>query len=162
MDNLLKLVFFKIENQQFALPINTVDRIIQVVEMIKMPDSPQFLKGFINVHGELIPVLNLRYLFGIIQSDLEITDHIIILKSGNSAFGLLTDSVEEIKDVNEQEFVKSEKLSFRNRYFKGIIKTETDIIVIHEPQFFLNEKELEEISMALEKIEEGITNQDEK
>lgn len=150
MGEQVKLVNFNLEKQKFALPIQSVDRIIQAVEYTQIPDSPAFLMGFINLHGNLIPLINLRFLFEIEQRELDPDDKIIILNNDESYFALWVDAHVEVNDVDDTKFTDGKEFSFQNKYLKGVVKLESDISVINNPEEFLSTEQLNEITRARE------------
>ena len=59
----LQMVIFRLANEEYALPITKVQEINRLVPITKMPQTPSFLEGIINLRGRIIPVLDMRKRF---------------------------------------------------------------------------------------------------
>ena len=151
MDDFIKLVLFKIEREQYALPVDVIDRIVQVVELVKIPDSADYLSGLVNFHGELVPVLNLRRLFNHSVKEIQLTDQLIILNTKTMKMALLVDETIEVKDVLKEQFITIEDLNFDNKFVHGIVKIEPDTLVINSPEIFLNQDEITALTNFVQK-----------
>lgn len=77
------LVLFLLDEQQFALRLSEVERIIRSVEIRPMPDSVAHIAGVVNMHGEVIPVVDLRVRFGQPSRDIRLEDHFIVARTGS-------------------------------------------------------------------------------
>ena len=60
MPELLELTSFKIGNEVFGVDISNVKEIIKMLQIIKVPNSPDFVEGIINLRGRVIPIIDLR------------------------------------------------------------------------------------------------------
>lgn len=151
MDDFIKLLFFNIDGEQFALPVNKIDRIVQVVEMVKIPDSADYLSGLVNFHGELVPVLSLHRLFNGAVKEVQLTDQLIILNTKILKMAFLVDETIEVKDVLKEEFVAIDDLNLDNKFVEGIVKIKQDTLVIKSPEIFLNHDEITKLTHFVQK-----------
>ena len=99
-EEFIKLVIFQIDQQQFALPLNVVERAIQIVEIQALPNAPKYVSGVINMHGEVISVINMRRLFGMQEKELEMTDKLLIVSSSKIEMALWIDEVHNVIEIN--------------------------------------------------------------
>ena len=67
MNRLIRLVNFNLDDQKYALFLSAVIRIIRVVEITSLPKAPEIVLGVINMHGQIIPVSNIRERFQLPQ-----------------------------------------------------------------------------------------------
>ncbi len=96
----LKLVSFKLGEEEYAFDINVIREIIKLVEITRVPKSPPFVQGVINLRGRVIPVLNLAKRMGIKNTNTEQEDSkIMIIESENRTIGLIVDSVSEVIEI---------------------------------------------------------------
>ena len=153
MENQIKLVRFQIEKQQFAIPVEYVERIIQMVELIEIPDAPSFFSGLLNLYGELIPVVNLRVLFRLKEREIELSDQLIVLNAKTIKMALHIDATLDVMNVDQNQLAGNTEITFNNAFIKGIAKTENDILVIHHPEEFLQKEHLLKMMEIIGKME---------
>ena len=89
-------VSFFLDKQGYALPIACVESVLRAVEITLLPKAQEFVCGVINVHGEVIPVVNMRKLFEREQRTLRKEDIFIVCKFASQSFTLWVDEIGEI------------------------------------------------------------------
>jgi purine-binding chemotaxis protein CheW len=151
MDEIVKFVAFSIDKQQYALPLDNVERVIHVIEIIELPNSPEFIHGVINLYGKVIPVINIRARFGIKTKDIELSDQLIIISIPSGKLALLVDSTHEIILIDKEEIIDSEKIIFAKKYIQGVIKQKNGLVLINDVDKFLNNEEKEQLDIVLKK-----------
>lgn len=149
----LKFVSFGIGSQRFGLPYQLVERIVQVVEIRPLPQTPDFISGIINFHGTVIPVITPRILFGIPEKGIELSDQLMIVNTSSRKLALLVDSTYEVFDIKENEIIKSDKILSGMKYLKGVIKLEDEMILISDIDEFLSDEELKRLEIAMDQME---------
>jgi len=95
-DQIIQLVGFKIENEEFGLEIQKVQEINRVSEITRVPRTPEFILGVINLRGKVIPVINMRTRFGFNDKPVDRDSRIIVLELQDRVIGILVDSVTEV------------------------------------------------------------------
>jgi purine-binding chemotaxis protein CheW len=99
----LQIVAFRLSSEEYALPITKVKDINRVMPMTKMPKSPVFMKGVINLRGEIIPVVDLRERFGLAVSEATDDSRIMVVDFNNSLLGIIVDGVTEVLSIPTTE-----------------------------------------------------------
>ena len=100
--DLKKFLVFKLGNEEYGIDIQKITTIIEKdMNITRVPRTPGFLKGVINLRGEIIPIIHLRKKFGL--SEIENTEEtrIIIIKLDEIAVGLIVDAVAEVIELGE-------------------------------------------------------------
>lgn len=95
-DEILQLVSFKIAKEEFAIDILKVNEIIRFMEITKMPNSPSYIEGIINLRSKVIPVINLRIKMGFPPIDNNSESRIIVVELQNKIIGFKVDAVYEV------------------------------------------------------------------
>jgi purine-binding chemotaxis protein CheW len=93
------LLTFQLNDEFFALDVMHVKHILEVSDITGVPDTPDYLKGVINLHGNVIPVIDLRMMMGFELKDFTEDSAIIVLAPDNhqdSSLGLIVDMVKEV------------------------------------------------------------------
>ncbi|MCL5990785.1 MAG: chemotaxis protein CheW [Bacteroidetes bacterium] len=149
MENLINLVLFSIDNQLFAVSLSNVLKVMAVVEITPLPESPNFIRGVINMGGRIIPVADIRLRVGINEKDIQLSDQIIIATTPNRLIGLLVDSTEGIKSFSEPEIIPFDEVMPTLKHINGIAKIKDDIIYITNLDVFLSLDEEVSLDNAL-------------
>lgn len=151
-----KLIVFELSDKRFALDISTVEQVVQIAEINSLPEMPDYIPGVINFHGDIIPVVDLNFLFNRCQKDIDLSDQLIVIKTSslrcalwvNTTIGLVDTINSEIKDVNDiYEGIP---------YVKGMLKDDAGILLISDTEKFFEAKELEKINKLLEESNEFV------
>lgn len=98
--NILELVGFTIANEFFALEINSIREIIKVNDITRVPNTPNYIKGVINLRGKVIPIIDMRKKLNLKQIDYDKNTRIIILEFNNMIVGIIVDSVREVLRID--------------------------------------------------------------
>jgi purine-binding chemotaxis protein CheW len=102
---LLQLVSFKIGNEEFAVDILSVQEINRISKITKVPNTPDFIEGVINLRGRVIPVIDLRVKLSMPRKEYGINTRIVIVEIKDQTVGFIVDEVNEVlripKDITE-------------------------------------------------------------
>ncbi len=125
-----QIVVFSLDENQYGLPLSNIERIIQVVEITSLPVEHETILGVINVHGKIIPVLNIRKCFGLPNKEMNPNDQLIIANYPNQSLALLVDATRGVFEYPEDEAVDSNDiLPGCMPYVKGMIKLQDRMII---------------------------------
>ena len=131
-DELLQLVTFNLDNEEFAINILEVQEINRMTEITKMPNSPHHVEGVVNLRGRVIPVVSLRKKLGLAETEKNEHSRIMIMDMQGNTMGLIVDAVSEVlripADIVEPPPPLSTDLS--TEYIKGVAKLEDRLIML--------------------------------
>lgn len=147
-----KLVVFYIDEQQFALNIERVERIISIVEILQLPKAPDYIAGTINYYGEHLPVINMRKLFLLPLRKIELTDQIIIVKTDRMKIALWVDRTNEIVTLNNEQIIPNNSVFLEAEMVEGLFKLNDGRVLISNPDKFLKPEQIEKLSILLSKL----------
>ena len=147
-----QIVVFTIDELLYALPLNSVVRVIHVVEITPLPKAPEIISGIINVRGQIIPVIDVRKRFGLASREITPADQLILADTGKRQVAILVDTVTGLKDITPRQHVEiKETLPFAE-YISGVAKIEDGLILIYDLEKFLNLSEENELEHALSNL----------
>lgn len=95
-DELLQLVTFSIGEEEFGVNILKVQEINRTMEITKVPRSPEFVEGVINLRGKVIPIIDLRRRFGLSSKPEDKDTRIIVIEINSVIVGFVVDAVSEV------------------------------------------------------------------
>ncbi|SDK46157.1 chemotaxis protein CheW [Natronincola ferrireducens] len=127
-----QFVIFKLDEEYYGIPINIVETIEKVTEITRLPNAPHYVKGVINLRGEVVPIIDLRKRFNMEKGELSDESRIIILSLEEMIIGMLVDSSSEVLTIEQNDIDNSSNLigSFEEDYIKGIGKAGDRMIII--------------------------------
>ena len=146
-----QLVIFTLDYQAYALPLNSVVRVIHAVEITNLPKAPDIISGIINVKGQIIPVVDVRKRFGLTSRELIPEDQLIIADTGKRQVALLVDQVSGIQTISSRQQVDTKETLPFAEYISGVVKIDDELILIYDVEQFLNLHEEMELEQALTK-----------
>lgn len=142
-EQMTQLVIFHIQDEEYGVPINEIQEIIKLDKITPIPDSPEFIKGIINVRGEIVTTIDMKERFFIKNKRKTPSRHIVITKQKNNTFGLVVDEVTEVLKVNKNEIKdKPSSMSQINQaYVKGVyVEAERLVLVLDLAKILSNEE----------------------
>lgn len=147
------LVLFTLDDLRFAINTLSVIRIIHLVDIIPLPKAPEIVLGVINMHGMIIPVVNIRERFHLKERKPVINDKIVIVQSENWAekrgLGIIVDEVNDVIEYDESKLIAPEQIISGIGYVEGVLKLQDGIVLIHDINKFLSIEEDEAIENAV-------------
>lgn len=143
-----RLVAFSIEGQGYALYLSAVEKIVRAVEITPLPKAPEIVSGVINLHGRVIPVLNIRRRFLLPERGIVASDQFIIASTLKRTVALCADDVRGVIERPEQEVSKSKEILPHMEYVDGVVKLDDGIVLIHDLDTFLSLEEEKELDKA--------------
>lgn len=132
----MQLVIFKLGEEYFAVDTDKILSINDMMPITKVPKSPNYIKGLINLRGSIKSLVDINLLLNIDSSKEQ--DNIIILKVDDEELGITVDEVEEVIEIEEQ---KIQKLETHNSeaYIKGIIDLDGKLLTVIDIEKLINQ-----------------------
>ena len=127
---------FKLEDEVFALDISKVREVLDFTTVTKVPQTPEFMLGVINLRGSVVPVVDMRLKFGLSRTEKTVNTCIIIVEVGidgeTTVLGALADSVQEVMDLEPDQIEPPPQIGTRlkTRFIKGMGRRDNHFIII--------------------------------
>jgi len=123
---------FDLGEENFLLGLMQIQEVIRRLHITKVPNSPHFIEGVINLRGKIVPIIDLRKRFGIelkeVNNNLE---RIIVIEFRNGQVGLMVDSVREVLKIETEKFEETPEIISRidEKFVKGMAKYQGKIYI---------------------------------
>ena len=107
LGELVQYIVIKLGDERYGIPIKYIDNIVKMQQVTRIPKAEEYLKGVLNIRGEIVPVMSLRLRMEM-ETD-EITDQtcIIILRPDNvELFGIIIDAVDRVLTLGAKQIEK--------------------------------------------------------
>ncbi len=128
-----------IAGEYFGLDMNSVEEIVQMVEITELPKSPDFVDGIIGIRGRIVPVISLRKMLGFEYKQYDLNTEIIIATIGTKEIGVVVDRVVEIVSVQpDQILTPDEKTVPLAKFLSGIADLEGKLMLLLDLDTVLN------------------------
>ncbi|HNY38225.1 MAG TPA: chemotaxis protein CheW [Petrotogaceae bacterium] len=134
---MVDVLSFEINNQEFAVEVEYVEIVYDMVEIRPVPNSKKFIEGLINLRGRIVPVVDITKILNVSLGQEHKFSNILILKINEEEIGIFVDEVKNVLSVDQNtlENISSKNEIYRDKS-KGVIKINNRLIV------FLNITEL--------------------
>jgi purine-binding chemotaxis protein CheW len=125
-------VVFRLEDRLFALPLEVTARAVRAVEITPLAIGLPGVPGVIDVHGEIMPVVDLRERFGLPPRALRPSAQFLLISSARGPVALWVDAVDGVATWTEDDFVAAEPLFPGSRQLRGIARGADGLVLVHD------------------------------
>ncbi|MBN2111452.1 MAG: purine-binding chemotaxis protein CheW [Methanosarcinaceae archaeon] len=141
-DELLQLVIFNLGAEEFGVDIMKVQEIIRLPEITRIPRSPDYIKGVINLRGKIIVVMDLDQRFGLPSKKMTEETRIVVVDIDGTIVGMVVDSVSEVirlvaSNVDPTPEIITQKINAD--YLKGVGKMDDRLLILLNLENIINE-----------------------
>jgi purine-binding chemotaxis protein CheW len=139
----LQLVIFKLGNESFGVEIATVESIIKMQTITRLPQSPGFVEGIINLRGKILPVVDLRKRLAIDLTEITKDSRMVVVDLAGATVAMIVDQVNEVLRINDEivEAPPAISQSVDSRFIEGIAKVNQDLVILLNLSKILNTSE---------------------
>jgi len=127
---------FKLDGEVFGLAIGKVREVLDFTNVTKVPQTPAFMRGVINLRGSVVPVIDLHQKFGLSQTEKTVNTCIIIaeiqMDGETTILGALADSVQEVLDIEPDQIEPAPKIGTKlnTEFIQGMGKHNEEFIIL--------------------------------
>lgn len=127
-----QFVVFKLDDEEYGADIVKVTVIERMLHIARVPATPAYIKGVINLRGDIIPVMDLRARLGLPEKAEDEDTRIIIFNIHNVIFGAIVDSVSEVLQLEESKIESAAGIINDKSldYINGVAKAESKLITL--------------------------------
>ena len=149
-----KYLTFSLENEEYGIGILKIKEIIGMMPVTKIPRTPEFVKGVINLRGKVIPVVDLRLRFKMEPSDYTDRTCIIVVEIENQVgmiqIGVVVDSVSEVLNVGSDDIEEAPSFGTKldTEYILGMAKMDGGVKILLDIDRVLNDEEIAVLEKA--------------
>ncbi len=138
----MQLVSFRLAQEEYGIEITKIQEIILMGEITRVPQTPHYIKGLINLRSTVIPIVDLRLRFG--MSEEEVTDEtrIMVVNVVGKTIGIIVDAVSEVLRVNEEQIAPPPPTvaGLGQEYLTGLVKFDSRLLIMLDIDQILGEE----------------------
>ncbi len=144
-----KFLTFALGKEAYGIEILKVREIIGLVEITTVPQTPDYMKGVINLRGKVIPIIDLRLRFSMPEAEHTQETCIIVVEVDTAQIGIIVDSVSEVTDIKGEDIEDATRFrqGIDTKFIMGLGKTKKKIIILLDIEGVLT---IEELKMVQE------------
>lgn len=149
-----QLVVFQLAGETYGLDINCVQEIIRLQEVTRVPRTPDFVEGVINLRGRIIPVVDMRKRFSLPAGDQTANSRIMVVEMGPVTVGFIVDAVTEVLRLSEEDIEPPPSImgGIDTAYLRGVGKRQDRLIILLDVGKVLEEKEYQQLARAQDSL----------
>jgi purine-binding chemotaxis protein CheW len=143
-----QLVVFELASELFGVDIGAVESIIKMQAITRVPQSPEFVEGVINLRGKVLPVIDLRLRFGLPAVEVTKSNRIMVVSMDGSQVGMIVDGVSEVLSISDSDVEPPPAMAttVNSTFIIGIAKIDTRLVILLDLKKILSLEE--QASMA--------------
>lgn len=151
-DQETRLAIFSVGEEEYAIDIMRVVEILRPQKVTRLPKSPDFIEGVLNLRGKVIPIVDLRKRFGIEPADRHGNERILLIRVGEEIVGLQVDGISDVRSLSREDIVSPPTIvkGIKTEYLEGVGKVGEKLIIILNLDKILSTEEM----LVLESIED--------
>ncbi|MFD2670081.1 chemotaxis protein CheW [Marinicrinis sediminis] len=149
----LKVIVFSLGEEEYGVEVDKVQTIERMSPLTRVPKTPDFIKGVINLRGVVVPVIDLRGRFNLPETDHTESTRIIIVAVNDIQVGMIVDAANDVIDVDTDHIEDPPEVvgGIKAKYLRGVAKIgDGRLLIMLNLSEVLNKQEI----IQLEKIEE--------
>jgi purine-binding chemotaxis protein CheW len=152
--SLRPLVVFSLDDQRYGLPLPAADRVLPMVAVSRLPGCPDVVLGAINLHGKVIPVLDVRRRLGLPAGEYGPAARLLVARTLRRTVALPVDAVSGVAEVAVEDVVPPDAVIPGIGHVAGIAALADGLLLIHDLDTFLSIEEERQLAEALGKEHE--------
>ena len=127
----MKLIAFELNNEEYAIPVEQVRSIEKLQPITRVPKTPPFVKGVINLRGVITPIIDLRIRFNLENVNDSNSTRMLMTTIDEMEIGFIVDGANDVLDVKIEQVENTPEVidSVENKYVKGVVKIDSRILV---------------------------------
>ncbi len=139
---------FQLKEEVFALEIVKVREVLELTSITKVPRTPTFMRGVINLRGNVVPVIDMNLKFGMMGTNQTVNTCIIIveilLDGEETLLGALVDSVQEVMDLDPNQIEPAPRIGakLKSEFIRGMGKHDNQFLIILDIDKIFSSEEL--------------------
>jgi len=143
-------ILFSLAEERYAVPVGMVERVVRAVLITRLPAAPDWVEGIITVNGQAVPVVSLRQRFQLPCRPLQLSDRIMICRSGQRVLAFTIDQVHEVVFLPPEKREEAQGLfPHLEEFIAGTARLADDTLLIYDLDRLLSPEEVANLDSVL-------------
>ncbi|MEE9309283.1 MAG: chemotaxis protein CheW [Spirochaetia bacterium] len=156
--DLNQLISFEVGNEEYGLDILGVKEVIRIREITRLPKAPSFVKGIINLRGDVIPIIDLRDKFGLENQEYTDMTRVIVVDVDEKLVGMVVDAASQVVRIPADQIVPPPPIAggLSTEYIRGVGKLDERLVILLNIDRILTQEEKIELVEMEQSIKESV------
>lgn len=139
----MQLVSFRLAQEEYGVEITKVQEIILMGEITRVPQTPTYIKGLINLRSTVIPIIDLRLRFGLPQEEPTDETRIMVVNVAGKTIGIIVDAVSEVLRISNNQIAPTPPTvaGLERNYLTGLVKLESRLLILLDIDQILSQED---------------------
>jgi len=142
-------VVFGLDTGRYAVSLTAVDRIVRAAHVTPLPLAPGIVLGALNVEGCVLPVLNIRRRFRLLERNINPADHFLIARTAQRRVVLVIDAAQGVLEYPSTAVIDVESFAPGLAHIRGVVTLEDGMVLVHDLEQFLSPDESHALDEAM-------------
>jgi len=136
----IKVIVFQLVDKEYVIPVSQVQSIEKMMHITRVPKTPSFVKGVINLRGVVTPIIDLRERFELQANPLDDRSRMIMIKVEDMEVGLIVDAANDVLDIPSSAIEPQPDVvgSIESEFIAGVAKLDRRLLVLLQLDKVLN------------------------
>lgn len=145
-EELIQIVSFRIANEEFGIDIIRVQEIIRMVDITRVPNTPDYVIGVINLRGKVIPIIDMRRRLNLVEAPYTKETRIVVIEEEGKVVGFIVDSVSEVLRISNSITEPPPPMvsGISSDFISSIAKLDGRLLILLDLEKVLMNEEVEE------------------
>jgi purine-binding chemotaxis protein CheW len=146
----MQLVSFRLAQEEYGIEITKVQEIILMGEITRVPQTPPYIKGLINLRNTVIPIVDLRLRFGLPQEEATDETRIMVVNVAGKTIGIIVDAVSEVLRISHEQIAPPPPTvsGLGREYLTGLVKLDKGLLILLDIDKILGQEERDAVEAA--------------
>ncbi|MBB4823909.1 purine-binding chemotaxis protein CheW [Sporosarcina luteola] len=128
----VKFIVFQLLDKEYAMEVDVVEGIEKLMSITRVPKTPSYVKGVINLRGVVTPIVDLRERFGLETKEMDDNNRIIIVSLQDFEVGLIVDAANDVIDIPLRSIEPQPEVvgSVESEFISGVVKLDKRLLVM--------------------------------
>ncbi|ETT85878.1 chemotaxis protein CheW [Viridibacillus sp. FSL R5-0477] len=128
----LKVIVFQLADKEYAIPVSQVQGIEKTMHITRVPKTPRYVKGVINLRGVVTPIIDLRERFDLDTSSDNESTRIIIISLDEMEVGFIVDAANDVMDIPKESIEPQPEVvgSLEEEFISGVAKVGKRLLIL--------------------------------
>lgn len=142
----------QLDKERYAIEVSRIEEVLEYQSITRVPKMPESMRGVINVRGTIVPIVDLRYKFGLPVSEATVDTSIVVLEVAQEGetirIGTIADAVEEVVEIAPKQIEPAPKIGTKldNDFIEGLGKIHENFVVILDTDKIFTTEEIAQIA----------------
>lgn len=143
----MQLVSFRLAQEEYGVEITKVQEIILMGEITRVPQTPPYIKGLINLRSTVIPIVDLRLRFGLSHDETTDETRIMVVNVATKTIGIIVDAVSEVLRISQVQIAPPPPTvaGLGREYLTGLVKLDNRLLILLDIDKILGEQGTEAV-----------------